>query len=159
MNDNNFSTLDRYDRKILEIVAEDGRITLTDLAEQVGLSKTPCQARFRQLVVDGFIEGFRAILNPAKLGLSHIAFVEVKLSSTNEQALQRFNDDIKKIKEVEECHMIAGRYDYLVKVRTTDIMSYRRILGECISSIPNVASTSTNVVMEPIKEVGRSQNI
>ncbi len=156
MNNDQVRSLDRYDRKILDIVAEDGRITLTDLAERVGLSKTPCQVRFRQLVLDGYIEGFRAILNPAKLGFNHIAFVEVKLSSTNEQALQRFNDEIINIKEVEECHMIAGRYDYLVKVRTTDIMSYRRILGEYISSIPNVASTSTNVVMEPIKEVGRS---
>ncbi len=156
MNNDQVRSFDRYDRKILDIVAEDGRITLTDLAERVGLSKTPCQVRFRQLVLDGYIEGFRAILNPAKLGFNHIAFVEVKLSSTNEQALQRFNDEIINIKEVEECHMIAGRYDYLVKVRTTDIMSYRRILGEYISSIPNVASTSTNVVMEPIKEVGRS---
>lgn len=156
MNNDQVRSLDRYDRKILDIVAEDGRITLTDLAERVGLSKTPCQVRFRQLVLDGYIEGFWAILNPAKLGFNHIAFVEVKLSSTNEQALQRFNDEIINIKEVEECHMIAGRYDYLVKVRTTDIMSYRRILEEYISSIPNVASTSTNVVMEPIKEVGRS---
>jgi Lrp/AsnC family leucine-responsive transcriptional regulator len=153
------SKLDRFDLKILDIVAQDGRITLTALAERVGLSKTPCQARFRQLMADGFIEGFRAVLNPVKLGLSHIAFVEVKLSSTNDQALRRFNEEIKKINEVEECHMIAGRYDYLVKVRTTDIASYRRVLGECISSIPNVASTSTSVVMEPIKEAGGSQKI
>lgn len=146
--------LDRVDTKILEVLAEDGRITLTDLAARVGLSKTPCQIRFRQLVTAGYIEGFRAVLNPVKLGLVHIAFVEVKLNNTSERALQKFNEEIKKISEVEECHMIAGRYDYLVKVRTVDIVSFRRVLGACISSIPNVASTSSSVVMEPIKETG-----
>lgn len=148
------SELDAFDRKILDALVEDGRISITDLAAKVGLSKTPCLARFRKLVGGGYVEGFKAVLNPAKMELDHVAFAEVKLSHTHEQALREFNAAVKKIKEVEECHMIAGRFDYLLKIRTRDIRRYRLILGERISSLPFVASTSTNVAMETVKESG-----
>jgi Lrp/AsnC family leucine-responsive transcriptional regulator len=108
----------------------------------------------KNLIDQGYIRGFRAILNPQKLGLDHIAFVEVRLSDTREKALAAFNAAVMKLNEVEECHMIAGSYDYLLKVRTSDIKSYRMVLGEKISSLPNVASTSTFVVMEPVKDGG-----
>ncbi len=146
------SEIDQFDAKILELVSEDGRISITDLAARVGLSKTPCQIRLKRLIQEGYIEGFKAVLNPSKLGLDHVAFAEVKLSNTREEALKSFNDAVKKIKEVEECHMIAGRFDYLLKIRTRDIRRYRHVLGEKISSLPYVASTSTSVVMEPVKE-------
>jgi len=146
------SDLDQFDLRIVEVLREDGRISITDLSKLVGLSKTPCQLRLKRLVDEGFIEGFRAILNPKKLGLDHVAFVEVKLSDTRENALSKFNAAVKKISEVEECHMIAGRFDYLLKVRTSNIEAYRRVLGEDISRLPSVASTSTNVVMEAVKE-------
>jgi Lrp/AsnC family transcriptional regulator, leucine-responsive regulatory protein len=146
------SDLDQFDIKILDALAEDGRISITDLATHVGLSKTPCQIRFKRLIQNGYIDGFKAILNPAKIGLDHIAFVEVKLTNTHEDALKGFNAAAKEIREVEECHMIAGRFDYLLKVRTQDIHRYRHILGERISTLPYVASTSTNVVMEAVKE-------
>jgi Lrp/AsnC family transcriptional regulator, leucine-responsive regulatory protein len=116
--------------------------------------RPPCQIRLKKLIDQGYIRGFRAILNPQKLGLDHIAFVEVRLSDTREKALAAFNAAVMKLNEVEECHMIAGSYDYLLKVRTSDIKSYRMVLGEKISSLPNVASTSTFVVMEPVKDVG-----
>jgi Lrp/AsnC family leucine-responsive transcriptional regulator len=144
--------LDQFDRKILDALAEDGRMSITDLAARVGLSKTPCQIRFRRLIADGYIDGFKAVINPSKLDLEHIAFAEVKLSSTKEDALHAFNAAVKKIKEVEECHMIAGRFDYLLKIRTRDIRRYRHVLGERISNLPYVASTSTNVAMETVKE-------
>lgn len=144
--------LDAFDRKILECLAQDGRISITDLAAKVGLSKTPCQQRFRRLVADGYIDGFRAVINPARIGLDHIAFAEVKLTNTHEDALKAFNAAVKKIIEVEECHMIAGRFDYLLKIRTPDIRRYRHVLGERISELPYVASTSTNVAMETVIE-------
>lgn len=144
--------IDQFDKKILDLVAQDGRISITELAERVGLSKTPCQSRLRHLVEAGFIEGFKAVLNPSKLGLDHVAFAEVKLTSTKEEALASFNAAVKKVKEVEECHMIAGRFDYLLKIRTHDIRRYRDVLGEKISALPFVASTSTSVVMETVKE-------
>ena len=148
------SSLDAFDRKILEALAQNGRIPVAELAEKVGLSKTPCQNRFKRLIADGFIQGFKAILDPSKMNLDHIAFAEVKLTHTHEAALTGFNAAVKKIKEVEECHMIAGRFDYLLKIRTRDIKKYRLVLGERISNLPYVASTSTNVAMETVKERG-----
>ncbi len=146
------SEIDQFDQKILNALVEDGRMSITELSERVGLSKTPCQARLKKLIDSGYIDGFKAILNPIKLGLDHVAFAEVKLTDTREEALLSFNNAIKKIKEIEECHMIAGRFDYLLKVRTSDIRRYRIVLGEKISSLPFVASTSTNVVMQSVKE-------
>ncbi|CAD7023543.1 ArsR family transcriptional regulator [Pseudorhizobium halotolerans] len=146
------SPTDAFDRKILEIVSEDGRIAVTELANRIGLSKTPCAARLKRLIEEGYILGFRAMLDPQKLGLEHVAFAEVTLSDTREKALAEFNQAVRKIREVEECHMIAGRFDYLLKVRTPNIRRYREILGEKISSLPHVASTSTSVAMQSVKE-------
>lgn len=148
----NISDLDQFDRRILAALSEDGRMSVTDLSAKIGLSKTPCQVRLRRLVEAGYIEGFRAVLNPRKLGLDHVAFAEVKLSDTREQALTEFNAAVRRIPEIEECHMIAGRFDYLLKVRSADIRTYRQILGEKISSLPHVASSSTSVAMEAVKE-------
>ena len=144
--------LDTFDRKILSVLTRDGRITVTDLAGTVGLSKTPCQVRLRRLIDAGVITGFHASLDSAKLGLDHVAFTEVKLSDTREQALDEFNASVRRIPEVEECHMIASSFDYLLKVRTADIRRYRIVLGEKISSLPHVASTSTFVAMETVKD-------
>ena len=144
--------LDRFDRRILEVLSEDGRIPVTELSKKVGLSKTPCQARLKRLVDEGYIVGFRAAIDPEKLGLDHIAFTTVKLSDTREAALEAFNTAVRKIRAVAECHMIASSFDYLLKVRTPNIRRYREALGEKISSLPNVASTSTFVVMESVKD-------
>lgn len=144
--------LDIFDRKIIAALSADGRMTVTDLAKAVGLSKTPCQVRLRKLIDMGVIRGFRALIDAAKMGLDHVAFAEVKLSDTREQALREFNAAVQRIAEVEECHMIASSFDYLLKVRTTDIRRYREVLGEKISSLPHVASTSTFVAMETVKE-------
>jgi len=146
------SHIDAFDRRILDALAQDGRMSVTDLAVEVGLSRTPCQVRLKRLVDEGYIRSFRAVIDPVKMGLDHIAFTEVKLSQTTEAALASFNDAVRKIREVEECHMIAGPFDYLLKVRTRDIRRYRQVLGEKISSLPHVASTSTYVVMEPVKD-------
>lgn len=148
------SDLDLVDRKIIEALVQDGRMSITDLSAKVGLSKTPCQARLNRLIQSGFITGFRAVLNPQKFSLDHIAFTEVKLSDTREAALNEFNTAVRKIREIEECHMIAGSFDYLLKVRTSNIRTYRLILGERISSLPHVASTSTHVVMDAVKDSG-----
>lgn len=147
--------LDEFDRKIIAILGRDGRMTYTELAQRVGLSKTPCQQRVRRLVEQGVISGFAAIVDPAKVGLDHVAFAEVRLSDTREAALREFNAAVRRIAEIEECHMIASSFDYLLKVRTPDIRRYRIVLGEKISSLPHVASTSTFVAMETICESAR----
>jgi Lrp/AsnC family leucine-responsive transcriptional regulator len=145
--------IDRFDRAILLALVEDGRMTVTNLAQRVGLSKTPAQVRLRRLIDDGYIRRFRAIIDPGKLGMDHVAFTEVKLSDTREAALGEFNTAVRRIPEVEECHMIASSFDYLLKVRTSDIRRYRIVLGEKISSLPHVASTSTFVAMETVRDV------
>ncbi|WP_256519217.1 Lrp/AsnC family transcriptional regulator [Bradyrhizobium sp. WD16] len=148
------SEIDQFDWRILEALTHDGRMSVTDLARQVGLSKTPCQVRLKRLMDEGYIVGFRAVLDPRRLGLDHIAFAEVRLSDTREKALNEFNSAVMKIKEVEECHMIAGSFDYLLKIRTADIKKYRQVLGEKISSLPHVSNTSTFVVMQSVKDSG-----
>ena len=147
--------MDEFDRRILAILGQDGRITFTELAQRVGLSKTPCQQRVKRMQESGLIVGFRAIVDPAKVGLDHVAFTEVKLSDTREEALREFNAAVRRLPEVEECHMIASSFDYLLKVRTADIRRYRIVLGEKISTLPHVASTSTFVAMETICEAAR----
>ena len=147
-------TIDAIDEKILRALAADGRMTLTALAAHVGLTKTPCQARVRRLEKAGIIRGYRAVLDPKLMGVGHVAFVEVKLSDTTEAALLEFNAAVHAVREIEACHMIAGGFDYLLKVRTRDIGGYRRVLGETISRLPHVAQTSTFVAMEAVKDAG-----
>ncbi len=144
--------LDRHDIRILEILSAEGRIPVTELARRVGLSKSPCQVRLKRLQNEGYILGFRAILNPSRLRLEQVAFVEVKLSDTSEKALSEFNEAVLKIPQVEQCHMIAGAFDYLLKIRTCDMKSYREVLGEKVSSLPHVANTSTHVSMQAVKD-------
>lgn len=144
--------LDVFDLKIIKNLSQNGRLTVTDLANRVGLSKTPCQNRLRRLQEEGYILGYRAILDASKLGRDHVAFVEVKLAQTTETALKAFNRAVNEVPEIEQCHMIAGAFDYLLKVRTKDIRTYREILGETISALPHVDSTSTHVSMESVKD-------
>lgn len=144
--------LDRFDHAILRVLAADGRVSATELARRIGLTKSPTQARMKRLEAAGVITGYGARLDPIRMGLAHVAFVEVKLSDTRESALQAFNRAVLAVPEVEECHMIASRFDYLLKVRTADIQDYRRVLGEKLSTLPFVASTSTHVAMELVKE-------
>ncbi len=146
--------LDRFDRDILNILSRDGRIAVVDLARRIGLSKSPTQARLKRLEQSGVISGYRAMIDPIRTGQSHVAFVEVKLSDTREAALAAFNAGVRAIAEVEECHMIAGAFDYLLKVRTSDMPAYRQVLGEKISALPHVAHSSTFVAMQAVKELG-----
>lgn len=145
--------MDRFDLAILAVLGEDGRISITDLAKRIGLTKSPTQARLRRLEEQGVILGYRAMLDPIRLGLDHVAFVEVRLSDTREAALRAFNAAVARVPEIEQAHMIASHFDYLLKVRTRDMTAYRRFLGETISSLPHVANTSTYVAMEAVKEV------
>ena len=151
--------LDRYDRSILRVLAGDGRISITDLAREIGLSKSPTQARLRRLEADGVITGYRAQIDPIRLGLDHVSFVEVRLEDTREKALAAFNAAVLKVPEIEQAHMIAGNFDYLLKIRTHSMSDYRRVLAEQISTLPHVANTSTYVAMEAVKENASSDVI
>ena len=148
----NSDRLDRIDRNILDALSQDARLSIAELAKRVGLSKTPVQARLRRLEADGFIRAYTAVIDRERMGEGHIAFVQVTLSDTRSAALEGFNKAALAVPEVDQCHMIAGSFDYLLKVRTRDIAAYRRVLGEKISSLPHVSHTSTFVVMETVKD-------
>lgn len=144
--------MDGFDRAILTVLAQDGRISIADLARQIGLSKSPTQTRLRRLEKSGVITGYRALIDPIQMGLDHVAFVEVRLTDTREAALAAFNAAVRKIGEIEQVHLIAGNFDYLLKIRTRSMTEYRIVLAEKISTLPHLAGTSTYVAMQAIKE-------
>ena len=143
--------LDTIDRKIMAVLQKEGRISNVDLSEMVGLSPTPCLERVRRLENAGYIEGYKARLNPEKLGITILAFIEVSLIKTNPDAFDDFKRATQRIPEIQECHMVAGGFDYLLKVRIKDMARYRRFLGETISILPGVDRTHTYMVMEEVK--------
>ena len=144
--------LDATDLKILNELVANARIPVTELARKVGLSKTPVAARIRQMEEMGLITGYRAILSPLKMGMTHVTYLEARLSDTREKALTQFNQAVRLIPEVEECYMIAGGFDYLLKVRSHDMADFRRIMGEKLSALPHIHSTSSYVAMEAVVE-------
>ncbi|MER2534596.1 MAG: Lrp/AsnC ligand binding domain-containing protein [Rhizobiaceae bacterium] len=144
--------MDRLDLNILAALSREGRLSMAELAARVGLSKSPVQARVRKLEKDGVIRGYAAIVDRERIGEGHVAFVQVKLSDTRSAALDAFNRAVLAVPEIEQCHMMAAGFDYLLKVRTKDIASYRRVLGERISALPHVSQTSTFVAMETVKD-------
>jgi Lrp/AsnC family transcriptional regulator, leucine-responsive regulatory protein len=144
--------LDRIDRAILSALSRDARLSAGELASRVGLTKTPVAARVKRLEAAGIIRYYAAVVDREKMGEGHVAFVQVKLTDTRSAALEAFNKAVLDIREVEQCHMIAASFDYLLKVRTSDIAAYRKVLGERISALPHVAQTSTYVAMETVKD-------
>ncbi len=146
------SKLDSIDKKILRNLQSNGRMSITDLSEAVNLSKTPCAERVKRLEKAGFIKGYRAELNPAHLGLPYVTFVQVSLERTTTDVLEKFNTAAKRIPEIESCHMVAGGFDYLLKVRTRDMAHYRQVLGDNIGALPGVSNTHTYPVMQTVSD-------
>ncbi|NMP31860.1 winged helix-turn-helix transcriptional regulator [Thalassotalea sp. M1531] len=143
-------TLDRIDLTILDTLQKEGRISNVELAKRVNLSASPCLDRVKRLESEGFIESYGATLNAAKLRYGMSAFIQVTLDRTTADVFNNFRDEVVKIKEVAECHMIAGGFDYLLKLRFENMDAYRQVLG-IIVELPAVAQTHTYVVMEHVK--------
>ncbi|UEM03736.1 Lrp/AsnC ligand binding domain-containing protein [Skermanella rosea] len=144
--------MDRIDRAILRELQQNGRISVVELAGKVNLTKTPCSERLRRLEAAGVIRRYRAELDPVALEADHVVLVQVVLRGTTADELERFNEAVRRVPEIQSCHMIAGDFDYLLKVRTRDIQHYRRLLGDTISRLPHVQQTHTFVVMETVKD-------
>ena len=143
--------LDRIDRKILSILQNDGRIANLKLAEAVALSPTAVLARVQRLTRDGFILGYEARLNPAKLGAAMLVFVEVLLDRTTPNVFDQFRAAVQVHPEIMECHMVAGGFDYLLKTRSADMNAYRVFAGNVLWQLPGVRETRTYAVMEEVK--------
>ncbi|SDV50894.1 winged helix-turn-helix transcriptional regulator [Chitinasiproducens palmae] len=144
--------IDRIDRRILGALQADGRMSLKDLAERVGLSTTPCAERVRRLERDGFITGYYARLNPALLGASLLVFVEITLDHKNGNMFEQFRREVLKVPEVLECHLVSGDFDYLIKARIGEMADYRKILGNVLLQLPGAVQSRTYMVMEEVKE-------
>ena len=146
--------MDGPDARILEILQHDGRITLADLAEKVGLSPTATGERLRRLSRDGVVTGYSARIDPQRVGLGLLVFVEVSLDKTTPDDFERFAQAVRRTPEVLECHMVAGGFDYLVKARIADMAAYRHFLGDVLLSLPGVRETRTYAVIEEVKAGG-----
>lgn len=144
--------IDDTDRRILSRLQQNGRISIVDLAESVNLSKSPCLTRLRRLEKAGFIKGYFAELDPKKLNQGYLVYVQVKLSNTTRSNLNEFNKAALAIPQIQSCHMMSGGYDYLLKIRTSDMDSYHSLLIDVISTLPNIEQTSTYPVMEQVKD-------
>lgn len=144
-------TLDRIDLHILSVLQRDARIVMKDLAEQVGLSLTPCIERVKRMERDGVITGYHARVNPQSLGMQVLVFVEITLNNKSDAAFERFRRAILALPEVMECHLVSGDFDYLIKARIPEMVEYRRLLGE-ILHVADGGQSKSYVVMEELKE-------
>jgi Lrp/AsnC family transcriptional regulator, leucine-responsive regulatory protein len=143
--------LDRIDRQILKHLQQDGRMTVSRLAREVNLTVTPCFERVRRLEASGYIRGYCAELDPQRLGLGLLAYVSIDLDRTSPEAFERFGESMRSLEEVLECHMTAGGFDYLLKVRVRDVTAFRKLLGEHIAAHRGVQHTHTHIVLEEVK--------
>lgn len=143
--------LDRVDRRILQTLQGDGRISNLKLAELVSLSPTAVLARVQRLTREGYILGYEARLNPLKLGAGLLVFVEVLLDRTSPNVFEQFKAAVQIRPEILECHMVAGGFDYLLKTRTANMNNYRDFAGQVLWQLPGVRETRTYAVMEEVK--------
>ena len=143
--------IDRIDLKIMNVLQQDGRISNLKLAESVALSATAVLARVQRLTRGGYILGYEAQLNPAKLGAGLMVFVEVLLDRTTPNVFDAFKAAVQVRPEIMECHMVAGGFDYLLKTRMADMNAYRAFAGTVLWQLPGVRETRTYAVMEEVK--------
>lgn len=144
--------LDFIDLQLLTTLQNEGRIPVVELAKKVNLSATPCTLRMRRLEQEGVIVGYHARINPIALNQALMVFVTVSLKATDEASLKAFNAAVKPVKQILECHMLGGGFDYLLKIRVRDMPEYREILGSIIGALPMIESTHSYFVMEQVKE-------
>ncbi len=143
--------LDKIDKAILTEIQKDGRISNVELSKRINLSPSPCLDRVRRLEKEGFIERYAAVLNPIKLGYDLFAYVSVTLDKTTNDSFQLFQREIISVKEVIECDMVAGGFDYLLKLCISSMKNYRTVLGQ-IAELSGVSHTHTYIVIENVKK-------
>ena len=143
---------DRIDRKILDVLQRDGRIPMTELAQQIGLSTSPCSERVKRLEKTGVITGYHARVSPKALGKNLLVFVEITLTSKSEDIFDKVRKELLHVPDIQEVHLVSGSFDYLVKARLGEMDEYRRLLGNILKRLPVAAQSHSYVVMEEVKE-------
>lgn len=147
------ATLDIIDRHLLAELQEEGRVTNVDLAKRVGLTAPPCLRRVRALEEAGVIRGYHADLDPSKLGFAITVFAMVSLKSQAEEDLRAFEDHIKALPDVRECHMLNGEIDFILKIVSQDLQSFQEFLTSRLTPAPNVASVKTSLTIRTAKSL------
>ena len=143
--------IDKIDRRILNILQADGRITNLELADRIGLSPTATSERLRRLLKEGYVSGFGARLDPHKLGFGLLVFIEVMLDRTSNNVFEHFAAEVQNMPEILECHMVAGGFDYLLKARVENMAAYRAFLGNSLTHLTGIRETRTFAVLEEVK--------
>ena len=144
-------TIDRIDKNILVELQKNGRLSNVELSKRVGLSPTPCLERVKRLEKEEYISGYKAILNPHKLGAALLVFVEITLTKTSPDVFDDFANAVDELDVIQECHLVSGDFDFLLKTRVKDMLAYRELLGDTLLRLPAVSESRTYVVMDEIK--------
>ncbi len=143
---------DHLNRRILQELTRDGRISNLDLAERVGLSPSACLRRVQELERAGVIKGYRAVLDPAANGVGFIAYVTVGLSKHTQKDQRAFEAAITRAAEVRECHNVTGTIEYMLRIETRDLAAYKHFHTEVLGAIPQVSTITSYIVMESPKD-------
>lgn len=143
--------IDRIDKNILMELQKDGRLSNVELSKRVGLSPTPCLERVKRLEKEQYITGYQANLNSAKLDLALLVFVEITLTKTSPDVFDDFAAAVHELDVIQECHLVSGDFDFLLKTRVKDMLAYRQLLGDTLLRLPAVSESRTYVVMDEIK--------
>jgi Lrp/AsnC family leucine-responsive transcriptional regulator len=142
---------DRFDARILTALQHDGRVPVVELAEAIGLSPTPCARRIKALETMGAIEGYAAILNPARVGLEVLAIVQVKLTEHTDETVARFEKEIQHMDEVTKCFAMTGSYDFILEVYGKDLDALSNVVLKKLIRVPNVRDLQSSVVLATVK--------
>lgn len=152
MKNNKPRLLDKIDLKILKALQENARISYVDLANKVGLSTTPCLERVKRLERNDIVKGYKAILNPQYLCANLLVFVEISLETHSPEVFDEFRKAVNKLPQIQECHLVSGQFDYVLKCRIPEMSAYRQLLCDVVLTLPGVKESKSYVVMEEIKE-------
>ena len=144
--------MNKLDKKILEELQSDGRLSFTDLGKRVGLTTTPCIERVRKLEREGYIKGYTAVLNADKLERGLVVFVQIRLNRTSQKTFEEFRRQVAKLDEVQECHLVTGSFDFMIKAKVQDMRDYRDFLESSLLNLPGVQESTSIAVMETIRE-------
>ncbi|GHD26075.1 Lrp/AsnC ligand binding domain-containing protein [Halioglobus pacificus] len=144
--------LNKIDRNILRVLQKDARTSFAELSREIGLSTTPCKERVKRLEREDVIRGYQAMLNPEYLDRGLVVFVQIRLNRTSQDIFEEFKRSAFDLPEVQECYLVSGNFDYLIKARVADMSAYREFLGETLLTLPGVQESTSYVVMEQVKE-------